>query len=344
MKNRQITIIAFVGFSIFWALTGAVWAADCGIIGGTKVPCSCGDTVVTSTTLNANPANGPVDTVVSTTDDDVCLGDGVIINTANVNLNLGGQIIRGSGLGVGVGIKILGVNVDRVQVRNGGIKAFETGIATPPGSSSNRSTIRKVAVSDNLLLGITLVGNTNTLDTVDSLTNGDTGVMVQGNGTTLLIVRSSQNGNHGIEVIGDGTVLRSGQVNRNVGNGMQLTGNGSLLDHNLATRNFDGIVIVGDGDGNSATLELSKNKAAENDGHGISVTGNNHVIQENQATLNGEDGIAVAGTGNRLTTNKAIDNGDDGLIVTGVGNINGGGNAGKKNDGAVQCQIDGLNC
>ncbi len=52
----------------------------------------------------------------------------------------------------------------------------------------------------------------------------------------------------------------------------------------------------------------------------------------------------VTGSGNRLSTNKANDNGDDGLIVTGGGNINGGGNFGKKNDGAVQCQIDGLNC
>jgi parallel beta-helix repeat protein len=339
MKNIRVPINAFVGFSIFWALTGAVWSADCGGAGTAKVPCSCGDTVVASTTLDP-----VVDPVVSTNDNDFCPGDGLIINTINVNLNLGGQIIRGSGLGVGVGIKIDGLNVDKVQVRNGGIKAFETGIATTDGSSTNRSTIRKVAVSDSLLLGISLVGDTNTLDAVDSLINGDTGVLVQGNDTTLLFVRSSQNGNHGIEVIGDGTVLRSGQVNRNFGNGMQLTGIGSLLDKNLATRNFDGIVVVGDGDGNSASLELSKNKAAENDGHGISVTGNNHVIQENQASLNGEDGIAVAGTGNRLKTNKAIDNGDDGLIVTGGGNINDGGNSGKKNDGAVQCQIDGQNC
>jgi parallel beta-helix repeat protein len=126
---------------------------------------------------------------------------------------------------------------------------------------------------------------------------------------------------------------------------MQLSGNGSLLDHNLATKNFDGIVIVGDGDGSSATLELLKNKAADNEGHGISVTGNNHDLVGNQGTLNDEDGIAVAGTGNRLKENKANNNGDDGLIVTGGGgNINDGGNTGKKNDGAVQCQIDGTNC
>lgn len=344
MKKTQITINTFLGFSVFWALTGAVWAADCGIIGGTKVPCSCGDTVVASTTLNASPASGPVDPVVSTNDNDICPGDGLIINTANVNLNLAGQIIRGSGLGVGVGIKIDGVNVDKVQVRNGGIKAFETGIGTTPGSSANKATIRKIAVSDNSLMGISLVGNTTTLDTVDSLTNGDTGLQVVGNGTTLLLIRSSQNGNHGIEVIGDGTVLRSGQVNRNVGNGMQLVGNGSLLDHNLATKNFDGIVIVGDGDGNSATLELFKNKVSENDGHGISVTGDNHDLVGNQGSLNDEDGIAVAGTGNRLNGNKGNENGNDGLIVTGGGNINDGGNTGKKNQGAVQCQIDGQAC
>lgn len=340
VKTRQMTLYVFLSGAILLATAPLAWADICGGAGTAKIPCKCGDTVTASTTLDPI-----VDPVVSTNDDDFCSDDGLIVSTTNVNLNLGGQIIRGSGLGFGsVGIRILGVNVDRVQVRNGGIKAFETGIATPVGNSSNRSTIRKVAVSDNLLLGIDLVGNTNTLDTVDSLTNGDTGIRVQGNGTTMLIIRSSQNGNHGIEVIGDGTVLRSGQVNRNVGNGIQVTGNGSLLDKNLATKNFDGIVIAGNGDGNSATLELLKNKAAENDRNGIIVTGNNHVLQENQAPLNGEDGIAVNGTGNRLSTNKANDNGDDGLLVTGGGNINGGGNFGKSNDGVIQCQIDGLNC
>jgi len=339
MKIKRMTISSLLGIIAAMVLADFAWAADCGVIGGTKVPCSCGDTVVTSTTLSS-----VVDPVVSTNDNDFCAGDGLVINTAKVNLNLGGNIIRGSGLGVGVGIKIDGVNVDKVQIRNGGIKGFETGISTSTGSSTNESKILKIAVSSNLFFGISLAGNTNTVDTIDALTNGDTGLKVVGDGTTLLFIRASQNGNHGIDVIGNGTLLRSGQVNRNVGNGMQLVGDNNVLDHNLATKNFDGIVIVGDGDGSSATLELLKNKASDNDGHGISVTGNNHDIVVNQGIMNGEDGIAVAGTGNRLNGNKANDNGDDGLIVTGGGNINDGGNLGKKNGGAVQCQIDGQNC
>ena len=262
MKTKQMTCMYFLvaqSYSRQRLLLGRTFAE---VPEPRKIPCKCGDTVTASTTLDPNRGSRRV-----TNDDDFCSDDGLIISTTNVNLNLGGQIIRGSGLGFGsVGIRILGVNVDRVQVRNGGIKGLRDRNRYPFGNSSNRSTIRKVAISDNLLFGINLVGNTNTMDTVDSLTNGDTGIMVQGNGTTMLIIRSSQNGNHGIEVIGDGTVLRSAQVNRNVGNGIQVTGNGSLLDKNLATRNFDGIVIIGDGDGNSATLELLKNKAAENDG------------------------------------------------------------------------------
>jgi len=343
MKKTQITINTFLGFSIFWALTGAIWAADCGVI-GTKIPCSCGDTLVTSTTLvspTADPVNG--DPVVSTNDNDICPGDGLIINTPTVNLNLGGNAIRGSGLSVGTGIKIDGVNVDRIAVRNGVVRGFETGIGTTAGSSTNRSTIRKITAVSNSFIGISLAGNNNTVDTTEALTNGDTGVNVVGDGATLLFIRSSQNGNHGIDVIGDGAVLRSSQVNRNIGNGMQVVGDNSLLDHNLSTKNFDGIVIVGDGDGNPATVELLKNKAADNEGHGISVTGNNHDIVGNQGNTNGEDGIAVTGTGNHLDTNVVRENKGDGLIVTGGGNFDDGGNIAKKN-GGVQCEIDGQAC
>jgi hypothetical protein len=344
MKTNRMAISTLLGILAAMLLADFAWAVDCGGSGATKVPCSCGDTVVASTTLvspNQDPVNG--DPVVSTNDNDVCTGDGLIITTAKVNVSLNSNQIRGSGLGVGVGIKILGVNLDQILIRNGLIKGFETGIATSAGSSTNRLTIRKITVNENALLGINVAGNNTTADSIEALGNGDTGVRVAGDGTTLLFVRSSQNGNHGIDVLGAQSVVRSGQVNRNIGNGIQVMGDNSALDHNLATKNFDGIMIVGNGDGNPATLELVKNKATGNEGHGITVAGNNHEIAGNQANTNDEDGIAVAGTGNHLDTNVARENKGNGIIVTGGGNFDDGGNLGKKN-GDVQCQIDGQAC
>ncbi len=97
VKTRQMTLYVFLSGAILLATAPLAWADICGGAGTAKIPCKCGDTVTASTTLDPI-----VDPVVSTNDDDFCSDDGLIVSTTNVNLNLGGQIIRGSGLGFGL--------------------------------------------------------------------------------------------------------------------------------------------------------------------------------------------------------------------------------------------------
>lgn len=89
MKTKQLTINVFLSLAFFLTLAGTAWAAPCGDTAGAgpnKVPCSCGDTVMTTTTLVSpalNPVNG--DPVVSTTGTDRCPGDRLFVN-ATINV------------------------------------------------------------------------------------------------------------------------------------------------------------------------------------------------------------------------------------------------------------------
>jgi hypothetical protein len=348
MKIKRMAISSLLGIIAAVALAEFAWAADCGGVLDPnnptgKVPCSCGDTVVTNTTLvspSADPVNG--DPVVSTADADFCAGDGLLMappSLTRITLNLGGNAIRGSGSGIG--LRIVGTGV-RVNIRNGTLRNFETGL-TNIGSITGDARIREISAIQNVH-GINLEGNSHEVDTNQALDNSDTGLRVAGNSNVLIFNQVSRSGNNGIEVIGDRNRLATNRMNRNIGSGMVVDGANNIVDHNTTENNgIDGIQLVGNGDGDPATLEISKNKAVKNRRNGITIDGDNLEISANQGNTNSEDGISILGTGNHIDTNIARDNKGNGLIAAGGGNFDDGGNLGKKN-GAVQCQIDGIAC
>ncbi len=90
--SRLFLVIA----SVLIVFAGRAEAINCGDKtgpSGSNVNCSCGDTVTTTTKLNA------ADTVLSTGPADVCAGDGLIV-ASGVFLTLKGGVIRGSGGGI----------------------------------------------------------------------------------------------------------------------------------------------------------------------------------------------------------------------------------------------------
>jgi Right handed beta helix region len=122
-------------------------------------------------------------------------------------------------------------------------------------------------------------------------------------------------------VVGNDNFLFANSTSRSGGTGMRVEGQNNVLDHNLVENSrLDGIALIGNGDGNPATIEWNSNSVAANGGSGISVIGSLHHFSGNQANTSGDDGIFVNGTTNRFTANVARENKGDGVFVTGGGN------------------------
>lgn len=348
MKIKRMIVSGLLGIIAAVALAGFAWAADCGDTagpGGTDVPCSCGDTLVTNTTLvspNSDPVNG--DPVVSTVGADTCPGDGLLMappTLTRMTLNLGGNAIRGSGIAGSVGLKIIGAGV-RVNIRNGTLRNFETGL-TNVGSGTGDARVREISAVHNAD-GIKFEGNSHELDSNQALDNTNIGIQVTGNSNVLIFNQASRNGSNGIEVVGNQNRLDTNRVNRNLGSGIVADGDRNVVSRSVAENSgVDGIQVVGNGDGDPATLEVWKNKATKNTRNGITIDGNDLEISANQGNGNRADGISIVGTGNHIDANVMRENKGDGLIATGGGNFDDGGNLGKKN-GGVQCQIDDVAC
>lgn len=116
----SILVYSIVVMLLLLATSSFVTAAVCN---GNAIPCSCGDTLMTSKTLTA------ADPVTTTT----CTGTaGIIIGNRNVLLNCNGRTIQGSG--TGTGIVINGYN--SVMVRNCNIAGFDTDVGVQRSAGS----------------------------------------------------------------------------------------------------------------------------------------------------------------------------------------------------------------
>ena len=269
-----------IGSAIFMSLAfhSPAGAANC----GGNIPCHCGDTLTASRTLVSG-----VDPIIGA----ACPDNGLVMDTPDVVLNLGGNKIVGSG--DSVGILIL---ADGVTVENGGVDNFETGI----GGATNDSKIDGIRPNVNTGDGISLQGNGNDLLNILAKRSGNNGVTVIGNNNWLEGHNDEYNGFDGIHVVGDWNVLFGNLASENrkkgPGAGVFVIGNNNTLEQNRITKmNTWGIVI--DGDQN----ELIKNRVVKQDRDGIVVEGDDNVLNENRATGSKGVGIIVTGSsGNPL--------------------------------------------
>src|SRR5688572_4555006 len=117
MFQKRANYFLMIGIAIFVSLIVnlAVQAKDC----GGNISCDCGDNVTQNRTLTATE---PV--VVN-----ACAGDGLIMNTAGVVLNLNGHKLRGSGNGVGILISANSViKIGRASCREIQSRSVEGGV------------------------------------------------------------------------------------------------------------------------------------------------------------------------------------------------------------------------
>jgi hypothetical protein len=246
---------------------------------GGNIPCECGDNVEFNRTLVYGQ-----DPIVRA----VCPGDGLIMNTPGVVLNLNGNKIFGSGSGVGI---LIGDGVNNVTIENtggggAGPDNFGVGIATAGQTSGSRiSAVRPHA---------------NGLGTIP---RGD-GIFLNGDGNVLIGILAKNNGNNGVTVIGNSNRLEGHNDEYNGVHGIFVDGNGNELIANLASENRKkspgaGIMVTGDGN----TIERSR--ITKMNTWGIVVQGDSNTLTQNSVTKQDIDGIIVHGDGNVLTDNKS---------------------------------------
>ena len=174
-------------------------AALCGDdVDGSRVACSCGDTVVSGTRLR------PTDPVVSIR----CEGDGLTLlapsRTSGLRVDFEGLTLRGSGIGVGLRVVRGGESGAIVTGGRGGafavISGFDTGMKVH-GSGQVRE-----------IRSVTLVGNRRD------------GLRARMEGGVLADVRAEHNGRDGIRVDVDGTLLRRLEASNNGNEDLKFSG------------------------------------------------------------------------------------------------------------------------
>ncbi len=127
---------------------------------GDTTPCCCGDTLIASRTLVAGVGGDDV-----VTPPRLCPGAGIILGADGVNLDLGGNTLRGlKGIGdfTAAGFGVL-INADDVTVKNGTINLFNRGVSVavlPSLRPTNQSTLMNLTLNANRR-GLILFGSDN---------------------------------------------------------------------------------------------------------------------------------------------------------------------------------------
>lgn len=176
-----------------------VQAADCGDnIAGTRVPCDCGDTVVTNTVLQ------PTDPVTLNR----CKVDGLRLraprNARTISLNIAGLSIVGTGMGVGIrvidggedGALIIGGETDSA----GEVANFRNGVRAT--GKSSLAGIRDLVIKGCVADGAVIRAGTSELVRVVVVENGRNGLRIAGENLTMETVNASDNKGYGARVTG----------------------------------------------------------------------------------------------------------------------------------------------
>jgi hypothetical protein len=224
---------------------------------------SCGQTITTSTTLSADL--GP------------CGGNGVVIGSDHVTLNLNGHRIRGSDGNVG----IVGNHVG-VVVENGSVSSF--GVDVSLTGDSNR--VMNLHVSAGATAGVAVGGQN---DVISGNRVFISGVGIDGEGAGSQYTNNVLQGNSddGLN-LGD-PALVSGNKALNNGtfgiNAFNSIGAPMAVTNNIADGNHVHGIVAGAGF-DATVITLSGNKAYFNGNLGISATpgvndGGNNKADEN---------------------------------------------------------------
>ena len=247
----------------------------------------------------------------------VASGDGILINSSNVTLDLNGfALISTAVVNPSSGSAILlGLSTGNIHIRNGNILG---GTIRTAGGPATYSTLgwysgildQSAVLSENVQIsqinvkacryGIYLLGKDNVISHCSARSNSASGILAEeGN-----IINSTANLNGGVGIIAIRGSVTSSSCDSNASDGMDVT-NGSVSNCTADTNGGVGIIASGGSVINSTVYQ--------NGGRGISV--NKGSITNCSANVNGSDGIGADGSS--ITNCSANFNGQDGIDALG---------------------------
>jgi hypothetical protein len=282
MQRRLMCTMVFVAAM----LPAGAWAKLCGDqVDGQRVPCACGDVVVSDATLGDAPVAHSV-----------CSGDGLIVRaqgTRRITVDLQGATLQGGEKGIGLLIAYGGPGGARIisSQGTGTIRGFRDGIfahgrdtlglldrmeIVAPHRDGVRITagdgykIRNTEVREAGRDGFSLGGKRFRVRRTRALNVKHIGYMVMGQRGTLGArgagVVSEGSGDAGFNLVGLGHRLIDCESLAAAKNGVQINGMNTLVQGCTLTGNLgDGITGVGE------NLHFADNQAMENDNDGINV-------------------------------------------------------------------------
>ena len=320
----------------------------------------CGATVKTALTLTHDLTG--------------CPGDGLVVGSAGVRINLNGHHISGTGAAGSAGVRDIGF--DLLTVFGGVVQAFDTGIDV---EHADRLRVMSVSVLDSpsfgLLLahtaggavlmsqvehagasGIQLVSATHYLLVGNTLSHNGDGVALYESSYNIVASSTSSDNGAGIDLVhgSDHNLIAHNTTDREDDTGVLLDdhADSNLIAANHATGDAFSGIAVGASDGNV----VSSNQVEGNLGSGVAVVDDatRTLVINNTADRNGtsppgcvpdcpllDDGIHIDAVGTTLTANHAGANADLGIDAP-SGVTDGGRNVAHRNGDARQCT--GVSC
>jgi hypothetical protein len=250
------TFLSVVGLLVSLTV-GSAAAGDCGDdVDGKRVPCGCGDVVVSDTRL------APEDPVTT----DRCAADGLFLQAArgadSILLDLNGLSIVGQGIGSGLRVLDGGsqgaVILGSTDGRRAQVVAFGRGVHAHGKSA--------VAV----------------LQDVDLIANSREGAAIRSSGASIARVRATDNGADGLRLGGHDSEYRGIEAEGNGGDGVRLSGSGSVLQAAANGNAGHGATVTG------RAHDLNGLEATENRRSGVRLAGVEHQTSESRLRGNAE--------------------------------------------------------
>jgi parallel beta-helix repeat protein len=249
-----------------------------------------------------------------------CSGDGITITSSGVHLSMALHVLTGNGTGTGLSV-LAGATAD-VDVENGTLTGFSTGVRIVGAQGVNLVAVTATANGTGVVLD-----HASYNELTDTLATNNTGDGIQAFSSNHNVITASLgNGNGGAGLVGqdfDDNDLAANGFHQNVGDGLRLDGgsHGNVLRGNDASDNGGNGINLVDADGNT----LKANHARGNSGIGILVQAGStqnllqgNTAQQNStldvADLNPDPCVDNTWKGNNFTTDNEGDGSNAGCI------------------------------